>query len=82
MSLHQDDTEESEMLVSGKIDKERAREVLREVRDRHGREYKKLIWSAWMTGRYEYEGLGKWQCELQLIRNSLGPTFLQNVRYK
>jgi hypothetical protein len=55
-------------------------EVLREVRARQGRLYKRHIRTAWMNGNYNADCLDKWSGRLQQIRNQFGPTWLHRVR--
>jgi hypothetical protein len=62
------------------VNQELALQVLRQVRDKLGRNYKSVIREAWMSGNYEIAGLSEWGNRLQQIRNALGPTWLVNAR--
>ena len=59
---------------------ETAKGILREVRAHLGRGYKAAIRNAWYNGNYDGECLSQWDGALQNIRNTLGPTWLHNVR--
>jgi len=54
--------------------------LLRTVRDRLGRRYKEAIRTAWLYGSYQANGLEEWDGQLQSVRNSLGPAWLDRVR--
>jgi hypothetical protein len=59
---------------------ERAKDILRTVRAKLGRDYKRAIRDAWMTGNYDRECLSEWAGSLQRIRNVLGPSWFHHVR--
>lgn len=51
--------------------------VLRQYKLTHGRRWKNTLLTAWMTGIYDDSDN---TCVLQQIRNTLGPTWLVNIR--
>jgi hypothetical protein len=54
--------------------------ILENVKREAGRTYKSKIHAAWMNGAYYAEGLDKWACELQNMRNVWGPSWLRRVK--
>lgn len=66
--------------MNEQITKDQAIAVLKEVREKIGRNYKQPIRMAWMNGDYTGEGLEQWDSQLQQIRNVFGPTWLVNIR--
>ena len=56
-----------------------AYQVMKEVKAKHGRTYKKRIRQAWLNGDYAGEGLSEFSQRLQQMRNEYGPVFLQCV---
>lgn len=55
-------------------------EVLRVVAAKYGRNYKSRIRDAWESGLYESLGLADWDQQLQIIRNTFGPSWLTKVK--
>jgi hypothetical protein len=53
--------------------------ILGTVKREVGRTYKSKIHSAWQNGSYTAEGLEKWSCELQNMRNVWGPSWLSRA---
>jgi hypothetical protein len=54
--------------------------ILEEVKREVGRTYKSKISTAWQTGCYAAEGLERWACELQNMRNIWGPSWLRRAK--
>jgi hypothetical protein len=54
--------------------------VLRDIKEKFGRNYKSAIRRAWMSGNYDLELDGIRAHELHQIRNAFGPTWLDKVR--
>lgn len=50
--------------------------LLRIIKDRVGRNYKRAISLAWQNGNYRKDGLEDWAGNLQRIRNAFGPSWL------
>lgn len=71
-------TNPGETTMTDGVSKDRAKEILQEVRNRLGRTYKSAIRHAWMTGNYC--GMREWAQELQQMRNQLGPAWLASVK--
>lgn len=55
-------------------------ETIKTARTLAGRNYKLAIQRAWFNGDYSAVGLESIASELQIIRNTLGPTWLFNLR--
>lgn len=56
-----------------------ALQLMTDVKAKVGRNYKKKIRQAWMTGDYAGEGLREWAGQLQQMRNQYGPVWMQCV---
>ncbi len=69
-------------MVNENSDIQKAVALLRQIRLLLGRNYKSSIRDAWMTGNYSGHCLDQWSSELQQIRNTLGPSWLAQVRIK
>jgi hypothetical protein len=54
--------------------------LLTKARDLVGPTYKRRVWRAWFNGNYAEEGLETLSQELQQLRNSLGPKFLDRAK--
>jgi hypothetical protein len=54
--------------------------VLRLVKLKHPSNYKARIHLAWISGDYASHQLSAWQSDLQRMRNSLGPDWLDSTR--
>tara|TARA_R110000824_G_scaffold107488_2_gene253810 strand:+ start:2192 stop:2389 length:198 start_codon:yes stop_codon:yes gene_type:complete len=53
--------------------------ALRAAYARHGRKTKDVIYAAWMSGNYRNGRLQEFSADLQQLRNTKGPSYLNNL---